>query len=134
MAFRQSADTCRAICRPQPEGRVFPRRHWELAQRRATQQSQAAPKTRPEEECRVIQAYTKFAGADTHCGDETGLRSDDVRARSVPPAIRVHNKRHSLRSSPPLQERAGWDGRPSMGRLSSEVLIDLRAPTREGLG
>ena len=49
----------------------------------------------------AIAARAKAEGAEIHWGDESGLRSDDVRGRGFAPkgqtpVIRVNNKRHGL--------------------------------------
>jgi transposase len=69
--------------------------------KKAYEQSPAAVKKWHEEQYPVIAACAKVEGAEIHWGDETGLRSDDVRGRSYAPqghtpVIRVNNKRHGL--------------------------------------
>ncbi|MET3179757.1 UNVERIFIED_ORG: transposase [Variovorax guangxiensis] len=69
--------------------------------KKAYEQSPAVMKKWLEEEYPVIAACAKVSDAEIHWGDETGLRSDDVRARSYAPkgetpVIRVNNKRHGL--------------------------------------
>ena len=69
--------------------------------RKAYEQSPAAVKKWLDEEYPVIAACAKFEGAEIHWGDETGLRSDDVRGRGYAPqgqtpVVRVNNKRHGL--------------------------------------
>ncbi|MGC0077500.1 winged helix-turn-helix domain-containing protein, partial [Ralstonia pseudosolanacearum] len=69
--------------------------------RRAYEQSPAAVKTWLEHDYPVIAARAKAEGAEIHWGDESGLRSDDVRGRSYAPkgqtpVVRVSNKRHGL--------------------------------------
>jgi hypothetical protein len=69
--------------------------------RKAYEQSPAAVKKWLDEHYPVIAASAKVEGAEIHCGDETGLRSDDVRGRSFAPQghtpmVRVNDKRHGL--------------------------------------
>lgn len=72
--------------------------------KKAYEQSPAAVQKWLEQDYPVIAARAKAEGAEIHWGDESGLRSDDVRGRGfVPkghtPVIRVNSKRHGL--SPP---------------------------------
>lgn len=65
--------------------------------RKACEQSPAAVKKWLDEEYPAIAACAKLEGAEIHWGDETGLRSDDVRGRSYAPQgqtplVRVNNK------------------------------------------
>ncbi len=53
--------------------------------KKAYEQSPAAVTKWLEEEYPVIAACAKVEGAEIHWGDETGLRSDDVRGRSCAP-------------------------------------------------
>ncbi len=69
--------------------------------RKAYEQRPAAVKAWLEEEYPAIVKQAKAEGAEIHWGDETGLRSDDVRGRGYAPKgqtplVRVNNKRHSL--------------------------------------
>jgi hypothetical protein len=69
--------------------------------RKAYEQSPAAVKKWLDEQYPAIAARAKVEGAEMHWGDETGLRSDDVRGRSYAPqgqtpVVRVNNKRHGL--------------------------------------
>lgn len=69
--------------------------------KKAYEQSPAAVKRWHQEQYPVIAARAKLEGAEIHWGDETGLRSDDVRGRSYAPqgrtpVVRVNNKRHGL--------------------------------------
>ena len=67
----------------------------------AYEQSPAAVRKWLDEQCPVIAACAEVEGAEIHWGDETGLRSDDVRGRSFAPqgqtpVVRVNDKRHGL--------------------------------------
>lgn len=53
--------------------------------KKAYEQSPAAVKKWLDKEYPVIAASAKAEGAEIHWGDETGLRSDDVRGRSYAP-------------------------------------------------
>jgi hypothetical protein len=53
--------------------------------RKAYEQSPAAVRKWLDEQYPVIAACAKAEGAEIHWGDETGLRSDDVRGRSYAP-------------------------------------------------
>lgn len=69
--------------------------------KKAYEQSPAAVKKWLEEDYPVIASRAKADGAEIHWGDESGLRSDDVRGRGFAPkgktpVIRVNNKRHGL--------------------------------------
>ena len=69
--------------------------------KKAYEQSPSAVKKWLDEDYPVIAARAKAEGAEVHWGDESGLRSDDVRGRGFAPkgqtpVIRVNNKRHGL--------------------------------------
>ena len=69
--------------------------------RKAYEQSPAAVKKWLDEDYPAIAARAKLEGAEIQWGDESGMRSDDVRGRSYAPkgetpVVRVHNKRHGL--------------------------------------
>ncbi|AAW77067.1 putative transposase [Xanthomonas oryzae pv. oryzae KACC 10331] len=67
--------------------------------KKAYEQSPAAVRKWLDEDYPVIAARAKAEGAEIHWGDESGLRSDDVRGRGFAPkgqtpVIRVNSKRH----------------------------------------
>ena len=67
--------------------------------KKAYEQSPAAVKKWLDEDDPVIAAPAKAEGAEIHWGDQSGLRSDDVRGRGFAPkgqtpVLRVNNKRH----------------------------------------
>ena len=69
--------------------------------KKAYEQSPAAVKKWLDEDYPAIAARAKAEGAEIHWGDESGLRSDDVRGRGFAPkgqtpVVRVNNKRHGL--------------------------------------
>lgn len=73
---------------------------------------------------------TKREGAEIHWGDETGLRSDDVRGRSYAaqgqtPVIRANNKRHGLSVISCVANEGQMRWEPFDGALNSDILIDF---------
>ena len=85
--------------------------------KKAYEQSPAAVKKWLEEEYPVIAACAKVEGAEIHWGDETGLRSDDVRGRGYAPpgqtpVVQVTNK-----------GQMRW--KIFEGALNSDILIDF---------
>lgn len=69
--------------------------------KKAYEQRPAEVKQWLDEEYPQIAARAKAEGAEIHWGDETGLRSDDVRGRGYAlkgqtPVVRVNNRRESL--------------------------------------
>jgi transposase len=98
--------------------------------RKAYEQSPAAVKKWLEEEYPVIAACAKVEGAEIHWGDETGLRSDDVRGRSYAPqgqtpVIRVNNKRHGLSIISTVTNKGQMRWKAFDGALNSDILIDF---------
>ena len=98
--------------------------------RKACEQSPAAVKKRLDEHYPVIAACAKVEGAEIHWGDETGLRSDDVRGRSFAPqgqtpVVRVNNKRHGLSIISTVTNRGQMRWKIFDGALNADVLIDF---------
>ena len=98
--------------------------------KKAYEQSPAAVKKWLEEEYPVIAACAKVEGAEIHWGDETGLRSDDVRGRSYAPqgqtpVIRVNNKRHGLSVISTVTNKGQMRWKAFDGALNSDILIDF---------
>jgi transposase len=98
--------------------------------RKAYEQSPAAVKKWHEEQYPVIAACAKLEGAEIHWGDETGLRSDDVRGRSYAPqrrtpVVRVSNKRHGLSVISSVTNRGQMRWKIFDGALNSDILIDF---------
>src|SRR5438552_7017729 len=98
--------------------------------RKAYEQSPAAVKKWLDEEYPVIAACAKVEGAEIHWGDETGLRSDDVRGRSYAPqgqtpVIRVNSKRHGLSVISTVTNKGKMRGKAFDGALNSDILIDF---------
>ena len=98
--------------------------------RKAYEQSPAAVKKWLEEDYPVIAARAKAEGAEIHWGDETGLRSDDVRGRGYAPVgqtpiVRVNNKRHGLSVISSVTNKGVMRWKIFDGALNSELLIDF---------
>lgn len=107
--------------------------------KKAYEQSPAAVKKWLEEDYPVIAACAKAEGAEIHWGDETGLRSDDVRGRSYAPqgqtpVIRVNNKRHGLSVLSTVTNKGQMRWKAFDGALNSDILIDfLRRLVKDAL-
>src|SRR5436190_1728556 len=98
--------------------------------RRAYEQSPAAVKKWLDEEYPVIAACAKVEGAEIHWGDETGLRSDDVRGRSYAPqgrtpVVRVNNKRHGRSVTSTGTNKGTMRWKIFDGALNADILIDF---------
>ena len=77
-----------------------------------------------------IAARAKIEQAEIHWGDETGLRSDDVRGRGYAPkgqtpVVRVNNKREglSIMSTVTNQGKVRW--KIFEGAMNADILIDF---------
>jgi transposase len=100
--------------------------------KKAYEQSPAAVKKWLDEDYPVIATRAKAEGAQIHWGDETGLRSDDVRGRSYAPqgqtpVIRVNNKRHGLSVISTVTNKGQMRWKVFDGALNSDILIDFLA-------
>lgn len=78
----------------------------------------------------MIAARAKTEGAEIHWGDETGLRSDDVRGRSYAPVgqtpvVRVNNKRHGLSVISSVTNKGVMRWKIFDGALNADILIDF---------
>ena len=98
--------------------------------KKACEQSPAAVKKWLDVEYPVIAACARVEAAEIHWGDETGLRSDDVRGRSYAPrgqtpVIRVNNKRHGLSVISTVTNKGRMRWKTFDGALDSGVLIDF---------
>lgn len=98
--------------------------------RKAYEQSPAAVKKWLDEEYPVIAACAKVEGAEIHWGDETGLRSDDVRGRSYAPqgqtpVVKVNNKRHGLSIISTVTNRGTMRWKIFEGALNADILIEF---------
>lgn len=77
-----------------------------------------------------IAQRAKAEGAEIHWGDETGLRSDDVRGRSYAPAgktpeIRVMNRREGLSVMSTVTNRGKVRWKVFEGAMNAGILIDF---------
>jgi transposase len=98
--------------------------------RKAYEQSPAAVKKWLEQDYPLIAARAKSEGAEIHWGDETGLRSDDVRGRGYAPAgqtpvVRVSNKRQGLSVISTVTNKGVMRWRIFDGALNADILIDF---------
>ena len=98
--------------------------------RKAYEQSPAAVKKWLDEDYPAIAARAKAEGAEIQWGDESGLRSDDVRGRSYAPrgetpVMRVPNKRHGLSIISTVTNKGQTRWRIFDGALNSAILIDF---------
>ena len=98
--------------------------------KKAYEQSPAAVQKWLDEQYPVIAACAKAEGAEIHWGDETGLRSDDVRGRSYAPqgqtsVIRVNNKRHGLSVISTVTNKGQMRWKAFDGALNSDILIEF---------
>ena len=78
----------------------------------------------------MIAACARLEGAEIHWGDETGLRSDDVRGRSYAPrgetpVVRVNSKRHGLSVISTVTNKGQMRWKAFDGALNSDILIDV---------
>lgn len=96
--------------------------------RKAYEQRPADVKRWLDQDYPAITARAKAEGAEIHWGDETGLRSDDVRGRSYAPkgqtpVVKVSSKRESLSliSSVTNQGKVRW--MVFGGALNAKILI-----------
>jgi transposase len=98
--------------------------------KKAYEQSPAAVKKWLDQDYPVIAARAKAEGAEIHWGDESGLRSDDVRGRGFAPkgqtpVIRVNNKRHGLSVISTVTNKGQMRWRIFDGALNTDILIDF---------
>jgi transposase len=97
---------------------------------RAYEQSPAAVKHWMETDYPAIATRARKEGAEIHWGDETGLRSDDVRGRSFSPVgetpvIRVSSKRAGLSIISTVTNKGQMRWKIFDGALNSDILIDF---------
>ncbi len=98
--------------------------------RRAYEQSPTAVKQWMDTTYPEIALRAKQEGAEIHWGDETGLRSDDVRGRSFAPkgetpVIRVSSKRAGLSIISTVTNKGQMRWKIFDGALNSDILIDF---------
>ena len=98
--------------------------------RKAYEQSPAAVRKWRDEDYPAIAARAKLEGAEIQWGDESGMRSDDVRGRSYAPkgetpVVRVPNKRHGLSIISTVTNKGQMRWRIFDGAMNSDILIDF---------
>ena len=98
--------------------------------KKAYEQSPAAVKKWLDEEYPVIAASAKGEGAEIHWGDETGLRSDDVRGRGFAPkgdtpVVRVNSRREGLSIISTVTNKGQMRWKIFEGALNADILIDF---------
>ncbi|MFN8988116.1 MAG: IS630 family transposase, partial [Burkholderiales bacterium] len=95
--------------------------------RKAYEQSPAAVKKWLDEDYPALAQRARAEGTEIHWGDESGLRSDDVRGRSYAPrgetpVVRVPNKRHGLSIISTVTNKGQMRWRIFDGALNSTIL------------
>lgn len=105
--------------------------------RRAYEQSPAAVRKWLEQDYPVIAARARFEGAEIHWGDETGLRSDDVRGRSFAPkgktpVVRVNSKRAGLSVISTVTNKGSMRWKIFEGAVNATLLIDFMTRLIQG--
>ncbi|MDZ5456769.1 IS630 family transposase [Azohydromonas lata] len=98
--------------------------------KKAYEQSPAAVRKWLQEDYPVVATRAKAEGAEIHWGDESGLRSDDVRGRGFAPkgqtpVVRVNNKRHGLSVISTVTNRGQMRWKIFDGALNATIFIDF---------
>jgi transposase len=98
--------------------------------KKAYEQSPAAVGQWLQQDYPAIAQRAKREGAEIHWGDESGLRSDDVRGRGFAPkgqtpVVRVNNKRHGLSIISTVTNKGQMRWRIFDGALNTSILIDF---------
>jgi transposase len=98
--------------------------------KKAYEQSPAAVKRWLEQDFPAIAARAKAEGAEIHWGDESGLRSDDVRGRSYAPkgqtpVVRINHKRHGLSVISTVTNKGQMRWKIFAGALNADILLDF---------
>ena len=98
--------------------------------KKAYEQSPAAVRRWLQQDYPAIAARAKAEGAEIHWGDESGLRSDDVRGRSYAPkgqtpVVRVNHKRHGLSVISTVTNKGQMRWKIFAGALNADILIDF---------
>jgi transposase len=98
--------------------------------KKAYEQSPAAVKQWLDRDYPAIAARAKAENAEIHWGDESGLRSDDVRGRGFAPkgqtpVVRVNNKRHGLSVISSVTNKGQMRWRIFDGALNASIFIDF---------
>jgi transposase len=107
--------------------------------KKAYEQSPAAVRRWLQEQYPAMAARAKAEGAEMHWGDESGLRSDDVRGRSYapkgqPPVVRVNHKRHGLSVISTVTNKGQMRWKIFAGALNADILIDFLRRLIKGQG
>jgi len=97
---------------------------------RAYEQKPQAVRKWLEQDYPQLKGRSQEEGAEIQWGDETGLRSDDVRGRSyspqgVTPEIRVNSKRHGCSIISAVTNKGGMRWMCFEGALNAQLLIDF---------
>ena len=98
--------------------------------RKAYEQSPEAVHKWLEQDYPALAARARQEGAEIHWGDESGLRSDDVRGRSYAPAghtpqVRVNHRRHALSYISTVTNEGRMRWMIFDGALDAKLLIDF---------
>jgi transposase len=98
--------------------------------RRAYEQSPAAVRKWLDEDYPAIARRAKAEGGEIHWGDETGLRSDDVRGRSFAPkgetpVILINSRREALSIISTVTNKGQMRWKIFQGALNTNLLIDF---------
>lgn len=98
--------------------------------RRAYEQQPAAVRQWLDEDYPAIASRAKREGAEIHWGDETGLRSDDVRGRGFAPkgetpVIRINHKREGLSVISSVTNKGEMRWKIFEGAMNAALLIDF---------
>ena len=98
--------------------------------KKAYEQSPEAVGKWLDEQYPAIAKRAKQEGAEIHWGDETGLRSDDVRGRGYAPkgetpVLRIKNNRSSLSVISTVTNKGQMRWRIFSGALDARILIDF---------
>lgn len=105
--------------------------------KKAYEQSPAAVGKWLAEQYPLIAKRAKHEGAEIHWGDETGLRSDDVRGRGYAPkgqtpVLRINARREGLSLISTVTNKGEMRWRIFSGALNAKILIDfLKRLTRK---
>lgn len=96
--------------------------------RKAYEQQPAAVRKWLEQDFPAIRSRAKLEGAEIHWGDETGLRSDDVRGRSyaprgLTPVVRVNQNRHGCSVISTVTNKGEMRWMVFKGALNSAMLL-----------
>jgi transposase len=98
--------------------------------KKAYEQSPEAVKQWLDTDYPIIAQRAKLEGAEIHWGDESGLRSDDVRGRSFAPkgktpTVVVNHKRHNLSIISSVTNKGQMRWKIFDGALNTDIFIDF---------